>query len=434
MNNIIFNSIKKVVVILAIIMLCSTNVAYGFTIGSKFKANPTEQINLIVSFFNKILSFFEQLGKGEYKLEDLLSDLKNMELNGTENLKLGDIISLVNKLPESTEKKQIQGTINSYKTLSQSGNSGLNIGSLVKVLINLVSSLVDGLVGLIGGDGIAVEPTDITITANTASAFAGDDYRVDLHANIYKNEQNTNKWALIIHPFMMSGKTMANAVGPFYYEKGYNILAIDLRGFGDSDGSVALGLLESLDAYDWLVKMNEDATTFGEIDHIIVHGTSLGAATTNFLSGIDEFMANGPQAMELKSLKELKVKGLVEDCGYKDMEQFAPKDFIMSLGVGLTRDNFEYYSNAINSLKYCELPMLIIHGDADTMVNYKNNAPVIRDTVNSSTRGGSAQLVTIKGGAHALIIMGANNTYAQAVNSFIDTYGTTTSTNTENIN
>ena len=419
MHNIIFNSIKKVVVILAIIMLCTTNVAYGFTIGGKYKANPNEQTNIITTFFSKIFSFFEKLWNGGYDLEDFLKDLKKMEANGTENVQVKDILKLVNKLPASTEKTQIQATINSYSILSESGNSGFNIGSLVKVLINLVSSLVDGLMGLIGGDGMVVEPTDATITANTAGAFAGNDYKVNLHANIYKNKQNTNKWALLIHPIKMSGKTIANAVWPFYYEKGYNILAIDLRGFGGSDGSVALGFLESLDAYDWLVKMNEDKTTFGEIDHIIVHGTSLGGATTNFLSGIDKFMTT----MQLKSLKELKVKGLIEDCGYKDMEQFAAKDFIMSLGVGLNSDNFGYYSNATNSLKNCELPMLIIHGDADTMVNYKDNAPVIRDTVNSSTRGGSAQLVTIKGGAHALIVMGSNDTYAQAVKNFIDTYG-----------
>ena len=188
MNNIIFNSIKKVVVILAIIMLCTTNVSYGFTIGSKFKANPNEQINIIVSFFSKIFSFFEQLGKEQYEIEDLLEDLKDMEKNGTEDVELNDITSLVTKLPESTEKTQIQETINSYSILSQSGNAGLNIGSLVKVLINLVSSLVDGLVGLIGGDGVAVESTDITIMSNTASAFAGNDYKVNLHANIYKNE------------------------------------------------------------------------------------------------------------------------------------------------------------------------------------------------------------------------------------------------------
>lgn len=423
MNNKIFNSIKKVVAILMIIMMCSTNVAYGFPIGSKFKANPKEQTNVIVLFFNKIFSFFEQFWKGEYELEDFLDDLKDMDAKGAQNVKLEDITALANKLPDGTEKRQIQKTINTYSVLAKNEKSGLNIGSLVKTLIKLVSSLVDGLIGLIGGDGIAVQSTDITINSNTASIFAGKEYDAKLHANIYKNKQKTNKWVVLIHPFMMSGKTMANAVGPFYYEKGYNILAIDLRGFGESEGSVALGLLESLDAYDWLVKMNEDTKTFGEIDHIIVHGTSLGAATTNFLSGIDQFMANGLQGKQLKSLKELKVKALVEDCGYKDMEQFADKNFIMSLGVGLTDDNFAYYSDATNSLKHCELPMLIIHGDADTMVNYKNNAPVIKDTVNRSTRGGSAQLVTIKGGAHALIIMGSNDTYAKAVNDFIDTYG-----------
>ena len=64
--------------------------------------------------------------------------------------------------------------------------------------------------------------------------------------------------------------------------------------------------------------------------------------------------------------------------------------------------------------------MLIIHGDADTMVDYEKNAPVIRDTVNNNEYGGSAELVTISGGAHALIIMGDNETYANAVNKFIE--------------
>ena len=423
MNNRIFNSIKKVIAILMIIMMCSTNIAYGFTIGSKFKANPNEQTNVIVSFFNKIFTFFEQFFKGEYEIKDLLEDLKEMDINDAKNIKIEDILSLINKLPEGTEKNKMTKTVNTYSILAKSGNPGFDIGSLVKTLIKLVSSLVDGLVGMIGSDGIAVESTDITINADTAGLFAGNEYKVKLHANIYKNKEKTNKWVLLIHPFMMSGETMADAVGPIYYESGYNILAIDLRGFGDSEGSVALGLLESLDAYDWLEKMNQDTETFGEIDHIIVHGTSLGGATTNFLSGIDEFMANGLQGKKLKSLKELKVKALVEDCGYKNMEQFADENFIMSLGVGLTADNFSYYSDATNSLKHCELPMLIIHGDADTMVNYNNNAPVIRDTVNSSTRGGSAELVTINGGAHALIIMGSNQTYTKAVKTFINTNG-----------
>ena len=428
MNNKFFINFKKVVVVLAIIVLCSTNAVYGFTIGGRFQANQMEQTNIIMTFFNKIFKIFGGFGQTEYKIEDLLRDLKKIEAEGMENLKLEDITSLINKLPQSKEKVQLLGTVNSYSQLSKSGNSGLNLGSLVKVLINLLSSLVDGVIGLIGSDGIAVNAIDINITADTAEQFAGEEYGVKLHANIYKNEQKTNKWALVIHPFMMSGETIANAVGRYYYNKGYNILAIDLRGFGDSEGSVALGLLESLDTYDWLVKMNQDKTTFGEIDHIIVHGTSLGAATTNFLSGIDQFMANGSKAINLKSLKELKVRALVEDCGYKDMEQFADKSFIMSLGIGLNEDNFEYYSNAINSLKYCQLPMLIIHGDADTMVDYNNNAPVIRDTVNSSTRGGSAQLVTIRGGGHAVIIMGNNDTYSNAVNNFIDTYGRTSNT------
>jgi len=346
---------------------------------------------------------------------------KFKEMLSSGNAQLSDIYSIIEKLEPGVIKTQLASVTDSFARSSANGSSGLNIGSLLNVLIGLLSSLVDGLVGLIGGNELkGVTAENISITATTAEKFASG-YGVKLHGNIYRNKNATeNKWALVIHPFMMSGKTMANAVGTYYYNKGYNILAIDLRGFGDSKGSVALGFLESLDAYDWLVEMNQNTETFGKIDHIIVHGTSLGGATTNFLSGINGFMANGPKKMELQSLKDLNVRGLVEDCGYKNMEQFADKSFIMSLGVGLSTDEeFAYYGNALHSLQYCELPLLTIHGDADTMVKYNENAPYICNQVNSNNYGGSAKLVTISGGAHALIIMGNNGTYETAVNDFI---------------
>ena len=407
MSSKIFNHIKKVIVAMAIVVICSPHAAYAFSFGS----SSNDGTSFIQSLINKLFKI-EQKEEVEYITpEEALEKLQ--ALKNVENVELDDIYAILNQMESGSAKNQLIGTVDTFAVTASSESSGFSIGSLLNILIGLLSSLVDGLVGLIGGDALPVEATDITITATTAGKFA-DGYGVTLNANVYKNEKASNKWALLIHPFMMSGETMANAVGPYYYEAGYNILAIDLRGFGDSEGSVALGFLESLDAYDWLVEMNTNKAVFGDIDHIIVHGTSLGAATTNFLSGIDKFMANGPQAMDLKSLPELKVVGLVEDCGYKNMEQFAKKDFIMSLGIGLTEDNFDYYSNALNSLKHCELPMLIIHGDADTMVDYEENAPVIAETVKDST------LVTIDGGAHALIIMGSNDTYADAVNKFID--------------
>ena len=149
-----------------------------------------------------------------------------------------------------------------------------------------------------------------------------------------------------------------------------------------------------------------------------MHGISLGAATTNYLSGIDGFINNGPTKIEteIKSIRELKVIGLIEDCGYVDMTEFADKETVMSYS-GLEEENFDYYSKATNSLKYCDLPMLIIHGTGDTTVD-PENAETIKNTVK-----GDVEVWMVDGGAHAFIIMGNNkDEYKEHVQTFIDKY------------
>lgn len=253
--------------------------------------------------------------------------------------------------------------------------------------------------------------------AKTAEEFAGKDYAVKLHANVYMHvdangNEDSDKWAFIIHPNIYNGQKIANIVGPFYYEKGYNIFAPDLRGAGDSEGKVSLGFLDSLDVYDWLTILNEDYNT----SEVIVHGISLGGATTNFLSGIDQFMKNGPTPINtIKSIRELKVIGLVEDCGYTDMEAFSSKSSLIDMGIGLTESNFDYYSKATNSLKYCDLPMLIIHGTKDIIVKVEN-ADIVKNTVK-----GDVEQWLVEGKNHAFIIMGQEtDAYKAHVQEFID--------------
>lgn len=305
-----------------------------------------------------------------------------------------------------------------------------NFKVLITIFIISIAILFNGntvnAISLNGSSkGVPVEPVKVKMNAKTAGEFAGQDYAVELKASMYvhvdeNGNSDSNKWAVIVHPFLLKGETIASSVGPFYYEKGYNILAPDLRGFGDSKGSVALGCLESLDIYDWLNVLNDKY----HADQIIVHGVSLGAATTNFLSGIDQFMANGPTKINtLKSLKDLNVIGLVEDCGYTDMVDFANESFLLNLNIGLTEENFEYYSKATNSLKYCDLPMLIIHGTVDTTVKFEN-ANIVKNTVK-----GPVEFWEVKGGVHAFIIMGSKTEeYREHVHDFIDKYESVSTT------
>lgn len=99
-------------------------------------------------------------------------------------------------------------------------------------------------------DGPTKDET-VNITAETAGNVLGLDQRVLLSGNVYyadlANGKRSNKWAIVIHGFMMTGELMANAVGQMYLDQGYNVLAPDLRGAGNSQGKTGMGYLESLD-------------------------------------------------------------------------------------------------------------------------------------------------------------------------------------------
>lgn len=414
MNNKILNHIKKVTIATAVIILCSANATYAFTNeGNK---------GVIKSIFSKSA---EYRNKNKYSVESLQKDLQKMKSTGKINLK--QISKLIDKLPQDENKevlKEIEEMYTNKIGTVKGKNATKLLENLADTLIDATKSLKDGigdLGGLLGGTSSAlpVKAEVITMDAKTAVEFGGKDKAAKLSAKIYKHVDNkgkpdSDKWVLLIHPFMLEGQTIANSVGPFYYEKGYNIIAPDLRGFGDSEGTVALGCLESMDVYDWLVKLNAEY----DVDQVIVHGISLGAATTNYLSGIDGFINNGPKKIKttIKPIKELNVIGLVEDCGYVDMTEFATKSIVM-LFSGLEKDTFDYYSKATNSLKYCDLPMMIIHGTADTTVKPKN-AETIKNTVK-----GEVEVWNVKGGVHAFVIMGMNkDEYKQHVQKFIDKY------------
>lgn len=407
---------KKIIAIMMVTIILGTNVTSAFSFLGESSSNTNSSTGIFDKLKNALSNVFNF---GTYDTSDLRYDLTNMQNTG--NFDFNKIKNLVEKLPSGQDKNILSGILGEYSKFSAGGILGNKDFSkldfdLSSILSGIdLSSILDMLLGLlIKGEDLPVEADTVQITAQTAGDFAGSDYEVKLNANIYRNG-NSNKWAVLIHPFMLNGKTIVKSIGSFYYEQGYNIIAPDLRGFGDSEGSVALGFLESLDVYDWLWYLNEKHKP----SQVIIHGVSLGAATTNFLSGIDKFILEEDKTRierEIKPLKNLNVVGLVEDCGYAEMTQFAPETFLKMLGIGI-EENFEYYSNAENSLQHCNLPVLVIHGTSDTMVDYEN-ATVVQNAVTRG--GGKVTHYKIEGGAHAGILMGSNSEeYKQYVQAFI---------------
>lgn len=405
MNSKILNYSKKLIAILVIVLLCSSSTVQAFSFGTQNTGTTSGGIRSLINRF---------LNLNSYDTGDLYKDLGQMKNSG--NIDLSKISELINKLPNNGDKSILEYIMSMF---TSDGISKIDLSSLVDKLMGALQSLL----GISGGSELPVEATSINMNAKTAAQFAGEDYNVKLHASVYMHvdengNKDSDKWVLLIHANSLDGESIAKTVGPFYYEKGYNILAPDLRGAGDSEGECGLGFLESLDAYDWLNKLNDEYA----VSQVFVHGISLGGATTNFLSGIDKFISNGPTKMDatIKPISELKVIGLVEDCGYTDMTQFSSKNSLLKSNIGLTEDNFDYYSKATNSLQYCNLPMLIIHGTSDIIVKVEN-----ADTVKNTVKGETEEWL-VDGQNHAFIIMGMKtDEYKEHVQAFIDKYENT---------
>lgn len=284
----------------------------------------------------------------------------------------------------------------------------------------------------------------VNITSETAGAISGSDYRVSLSGNIYYANTSTgersNKWVVLIHGFMMSGESMANAVGQVYLDYGYNILAPDLRGSGNSGGKTGMGFMESLDIWDWLTFLN----TNYNVDEVIVHGLSLGGATTL------QLWSQKDQGRDLESQH---VVGLIDDCGYTSMTGIIQGllgtiegvDFLADIlnltgveslytligednirnflidyvGVGLNSSNFAKNQDTFAAGRvFSNVPILVIHGTDDPIVPYSNSTTVINEANN---RGLDATLWSVEGQTHAFIVAGIENQeYRNHVIEFIN--------------
>lgn len=119
--------------------------------------------------------------------------------------------------------------------------------------------------------------------------------KLQLHS--YVVTQNSNKWAIVVHGYGGSGKLMSDK-SKYFYDMGYNVLIPDLRGHGKSEGDyIGMGWKDRLDIISWInfiIKENPNA-------EIVLHGTSMGAATVLMTSG-ENLPSN--------------VKAIVADCAY----------------------------------------------------------------------------------------------------------------------
>lgn len=259
-----------------------------------------------------------------------------------------------------------------------------------------------------------------------------------LHAFYIASAKPTNHTAVIVHGYEACAFRMMHIGYLYNHDLGYNILLPDLQYHGQSEGdAIQMGWKDRLDVMEWMdvannlfksttknsLKDKVNSTTqmvnnttqiINGTTQMIVHGISMGAATTMMVSG--EKLPNY-------------VKAFVEDCGYTSVWDQFKKELNMGYGVPAfpilyTADLFCKLrfgwgfkeASALKQVKKCTRPMLFIHGLKDLYVPTKMVYPLFE------AKPAPKQLLLVPGAIHAYSYKQNPKKYTATVRLFLQKY------------
>ena len=185
---------------------------------------------------------------------------------------------------------------------------------------------------------------------------------ITLKGTEYIKDEQINDWVIVLHGYRSNPESVIS-IGRHFSEKGYNVLIPYMRATGESEGEyIGMGWLDKDDLKCWIdliIKQNNNS-------NIILHGSSMGAATVLMASG-DELPSN--------------VKAIIEDSGYTSVwDIFASEAKArFNLPAFPVLNMFEIVANfrakydikeasALEQVKKATVPILFIHGDNDDFV------------------------------------------------------------------
>ena len=214
---------------------------------------------------------------------------------------------------------------------------------------------------------------------------------------------------ILFHGYKSS--SLLDCSGGSYFAKqlGHNAIVVDQRSHGQSSGNViTFGIKERKDCLRWVQYAIE---RFGNDVPIILSGLSMGAATVLMATDL-----NLPE----------NVKGIIADCPYS-----SPKEIIMKVAKemhfpprlmypfvwlgGFIFGQFNLSeSSALEAIKNCQIPILILHGDADELV------PCEMSRLMQKSGAKDITLETFAGAGHGLSYIILPDKYEKSVLEFVN--------------
>ncbi|MGY3746937.1 alpha/beta hydrolase [Vagococcus salmoninarum] len=231
-----------------------------------------------------------------------------------------------------------------------------------------------------------------------------------LHGRVFYSETDSDKWVLCFHGYRTSGLIDMGYIASRLVTAGYNCLIVDQRAHGESEGRfITMGWLERRDVLTWtdyIINQKKPGKVF-------LMGDSMGAATVLMASG---------------EVLPPEVQGIVADCGYTSIKDlfnyllgsaFKVPTWVPIVGMFslITRARLKfniYDASAEKQLQKNKLPILFIHGDADTFV------PLAMSKRNQAATQGPNDLVIVKEAPHFSSILFDPELYLTSVVSFLN--------------
>lgn len=193
--------------------------------------------------------------------------------------------------------------------------------------------------------------------------------RDGLRLKAWLYDRGADTTVILCHGYR-NGPEELSGIASHLYDRGFNVLLIYHRAHGISEGTYfTMGCLEKLDLADWAKAVAERKPQ----GKIALYGWSMGGNTV--MGAVGEALPEN-------------VRCAVEDCGYDDLRTQllfscaktmprlpAKRFFIRALGLYCRLfKGFSLDDPRSASLGRCKVPMLFIHGTADTVVPYENLA------------------------------------------------------------
>jgi uncharacterized protein len=229
---------------------------------------------------------------------------------------------------------------------------------------------------------------------------------LSLKGTFIKKVKDSKRIIIIVHGYTSNYVWSLQFINMFFKE-GFNVLLIDQRSHGRSEGKYATyGYYEKYDIDCWV---NWVKKRVGEDAVIGLHGQSMGGGTVLQYAAINKY-----------------VKFIIADCPYSDTTQlmkhqfneikhvpFLPFKYFLDIRLKIVAKFSMKDVSPINSIRETQIPIFFIHGAKDNFV------PTYMSKDMYEAKKGHKKLLIIEGAVHANAYGTNKELYEREVHNFL---------------